>query len=103
MSKQSDSTMHTLKRSYLSQDNFEYHIANDYLDILNLMIKSNYSIDEIKNALPEGFIQGRSICTNYKTIRHIILQRHNHKLSQWKYFCESMKHLKHYDYLGLSL
>ena len=59
--------------------------------------------DKIKNALPDGFIQGRSICTNLKVIRHIILQRHDHKLPQWRYFCEKMKELKYYEYLGLNV
>ena len=103
MTKQSDSTMHTLKRQQLTQENFEYPIPNEYLYHLNLLIFNNFSIDIIKNDLPDGFIQGRSVCTNYKVIRHIILQRHNHKLPQWRYFCEQMKQLEHYEYLGLSL
>jgi len=103
MTKQSDSTMHTLKRQPLMQHNFEYNILSFYLCYLNKMIKRNESIDKIKNALPDGFIQGRSICTNLKVIRHIILQRHDHKLPQWRYFCEKMKELKYYEYLGLNV
>lgn len=103
ITKQSDSTMHTLKRQPLTQENFEYPILESYLNHLNWKIKNNKPIEEIKNALPDGFIQGRTVCTSYKVLRNIILQRHNHKLPQWKYFCEAMKELKHYDYLGLSL
>lgn len=103
MSKQSDSTMHTLKRQNLTQENFEYPIPHEYLYHLNKLIADNAFIGYIKNDLPDGFIQGRSVCTNYKVIRHIILQRHNHKLPQWLYFCEAMKQLEHYAYLGLNL
>lgn len=103
MTKQSDSTMHTLKRQPLTQDNFEYSIDSVYMDHLNRMIAQNQPIEFIKNDLSDGFIQGRSVCTNYKVIRHIIVQRHNHKLPQWRYFCEKMKELKYYDYLGLNL
>lgn len=103
MTKQSDSTMHTLKRQPLTQENFEYPILESYLNHLNKKIVQNKPIEEIKNDLPDGFIQGRSVCTNYKVIRHIILQRHNHKLPQWRYFCEAMKQLEHYEYLGLNL
>lgn len=103
MTKQSDSTMHTLKRQPLTQENFEYPIQPTYLRLLNDHIAEGLPIEFIKNELPDGFIQGRSICTNYKVIRHIIIQRHNHKLPQWRYFCEKMKELKYYDYLGLNL
>ena len=103
MSKQSDSTMHTLKRQPLTQDNFEYNIIYERLYELNRLISDNVPIEYIKNDLPDGFIQGRSVCTNYKVIRHIIMQRYNHKLPQWRYFCEKMKELEYYDYLGLDL
>lgn len=103
MTKQSDSTMHTLKKAPLYQDNFEYLINQDTIDHLNWMIEVDKPIFEIKNELPDGFIQGRSICTNYKVIRHIIIQRHGHRLPQWGIFCDAMKQLKHYDYMwGLS-
>lgn len=101
ITKQSDSTMHTLKKSELTQDNFEYPIPVEYLNLLNHEISIDSSIDRLKNLLPDGFIQGRSICTNYKTIRHILLQRANHRLPQWKLFCDSMKVLNYYDYMGL--
>ena len=103
MTKQSDSTMHTLKRQPLTQENFEYPIQPSYLLWINNAISDGAPIDIIKNDLPDGFIQGRSVCTNYKVIRHIILQRHNHKLPQWRYFCEAMKQLEHYEYLCLNL
>ncbi len=103
MTKQSDSTMHTLNRQPLTQENFENNIPIMWLIHLNDMITKGDTIEIIKNDLPDGFIQGRSVCTNYKVIRHIILQRHNHKLPQWRYFCEKMKELEHYEYLGLML
>ena len=103
ITKQSDSTMHTLKRQNLTQENFEYKIPNEYLFHLNKLISINTPIEFIKNDLPDGFIQGRTVCTSYKVLRNIILQRHNHKLSQWKYFCDQMKQLEHYDYLGLEI
>lgn len=101
MTKQSDSTMHTLKRQPLTQENFEYKIDELYLNHLNKMIDANLEIDIIKNALPDGFIQGRTICTNYKVLRNIILQRRNHKLPQWRFFCNEMKKLRWTNALGI--
>jgi len=102
MTKQSDSTMHTLKRQPLTQENFEYPIISSYLKSLNGMISEDFKIEKLKNALPDGFIQGRSICTNYKVLRHIILQRYNHKLPQWRYFCKKILwNVPHKEYLGI--
>lgn len=103
ITKQSDSTMHTLKRKNLTQEDFEYPIPHEYLFHLNKLIADNTFIGYIKNDLPDGFIQGRTVCTSYKVLRNIILQRHNHKLPQWRYFCDQMKKLDHYDYLGLEI
>ena len=106
ITKQSDSTMHTLTRRPLTQEDFEYGCDEQYLNFLNHRIilckKGLITIAELKNDLPEGFLQGRSICTNYKVLRNIILQRWNHRLPQWQLFCFTlMSELKHIKYLGL--
>ena len=101
MTKQSDSTMHTIKWQPLVQSDFEYTIPHQYIAYLNSLIRDNQPIEEIKNALPDGFLQGRTVCTNYKVLRNIILQRIKHKLPQWHYFCGEMKKLKHAEYLGV--
>ena len=102
ITKQSDSTMHTLTRQPLTQKNFEYPILSSYLSALNDMIRMKFPIQEIKSALPDGFLQGRSICTSYKVLRNIILQRWNHKLPQWQLFCFTLiTELEYIDYMGL--
>lgn len=106
ITKQSDSTMHTLTRQPLTQENFEYGCNQQYLDFLNRRIdlckRKIISIDELKNNLTEGFLQGRSICTSYKALRNIILQRWNHKLPQWQLFCFTLiTELEYIDYMGL--
>lgn len=106
ITKQSDSTMHTLTRRPLIDEDFECGCQGDYLPYLNRQIerckKKYITIAALKNDLPDGFIQGRSICTNYKTLRHIILQRWSHKLPQWQLFCFTlMSELEHAPYLGL--
>lgn len=101
ITKQSDSTMHTIKRQPLTQENFEYRINEMYLEYLNKEIKANIDIEIIKNDLPDGFLQGRTVCTNYKVLRNIILQRRNHKLPQWPLFCDyMMNNLQYVEYLG---
>jgi hypothetical protein len=102
VSKQSDSTMHTLKRMPLFQRNFEYGCNEDYLKYLNGLIRANVNIEHIKNDLPDGFLQGRTVNLNYKVIRHILQQRFGHALPQWYCFQSAMHGLKHFKYLGLN-
>lgn len=92
--KQSESTIHTIHKMILKQDNFELPIPMITLDYLNLLIskykehKTEYNLENLKNNLPEGFLQRRIWVVSYKTLRNIIIQRNNHKLSGWKMFCK---------------
>lgn len=83
--KQSESTMHTILKRELTQDDFEKPIYSTMLNIINNSIRDK-DFDNVNNNLPRGFLQRRIICTNYKTLIHIINQRHNHKLQQWQIF-----------------
>jgi hypothetical protein len=87
VTKSSQSTMHTLKKRPLSQDDFASPINASYLDFLNKLISSGASKVEIKNALPEGFMQMRVVALNYKVLRNMYSQRKNHELQEWKDFC----------------
>jgi hypothetical protein len=94
--KQSGSTMHTLTHRTLTQNDFSFPINEKTLDYLNKMIilykketdkdKQDYLFYELKSNLPEGFLQRRIVCTNYKVLRNIIKQRKNHRLIEWKLF-----------------
>ena len=87
---QSDSTMHTLMKKPLTQEDFEYWIPIEKVDYINSLIKSlnrnTLQLEHLKNELPEGFIQGRTINLNYAVLREMTLQRYNHRLPQWQYF-----------------
>ena len=89
VTKQSESTMHTIMKRQLTQSDFEFSISDDYLNYLNYLIE-NKIFDELKSALSEGFLQRRIVCTNYKVIRHIIKQRLKHRLAEWQTFCYSL-------------
>lgn len=41
----------------------------------------------MKSRLPEGTMQKRIQMISYQTLRRIYLQRHNHRLPEWKEFC----------------
>jgi hypothetical protein len=92
ISKQSEGTMHTLAKRPIEASDFETPPSSDLLAVLNtyLYMYRNYPTTEnlvlLKAALPEGYLQRRVVCTNYKTLRNIILQRWDHQLPQWQSF-----------------
>ena len=90
MTKQSESTIHTLKKQKLSNNNFEYPISPYILNELQKMIDENQPLHIIKNSLPEGFLQRRIVSTNYLTMQRIIKQREGHALPQWEIFINSV-------------
>ena len=85
ITRQSESTMHTILKRPLTQADFEVGIPYDLLFIVNTIIKQkDWCL--AKRVLPESFLQRRIICTNYKALRHICKQRGTHRLSEWQFF-----------------
>jgi len=98
VTKDSESTMHTGAKEFYTIDNFEVKddggdvystINNCILPVLNNLVRKyketknfNYVI-QIKQLLPESFLQKRAVTMNYEVIRNMIRQRYNHRLSQW--------------------
>lgn len=97
--KNSCSTMHKLlnPKNKITIDMFDYHLYDE--DIMRIIIKrlneirtqflntDNYlEQSELKRRakclLPEGFLQMRTMNTNYAEIRNIVLQRRNHQLKE---------------------
>lgn len=86
VTKQSESTMHTLTKQPLMQSDFEEPVPDVILNHLNYLIAIK-EFDALKNLLPEGFLQRRIVNLNYKSLRNIISQRISHRLPLWRAFC----------------
>lgn len=94
---QSESTMHTIMRRPLTQDDFdEWGIPESHLAYLNGLVaqfgetKGNQSeFIRLKNALPEGFLQRRIWTLNLANMKNIYRQRRNHRLPQWRRVCDA--------------
>jgi len=108
--KQSESTMHTITKRVLTQDDFERPIFENTLIQLNNLILSfqiekdkdikKEIFDEIKNNLPEGFLQRRIWMLTYKTIQNIVYQRSSHRLGEWRHFIEVvLSSIEHPEYI----
>ena len=93
----SSSTMHNALDRDLTNDDFEYHIPETYIELLshfrNKVKDGTYPFEEYVNMIPEGYLYTRIITTNYMSLQNIIKQRKNHKLPQWKYFYDSVLEL----------
>lgn len=98
--KQSESTMHTITKREFTQNDFEYPLPEFFLEHLNALRRACIHADgegrdalflAIKAVLPEGFLQRRVVCTNYKVLQNMILQRRTHRLPEWKQFIEHIR------------
>lgn len=83
----SESTMHTLGKRPLEQEDFEGRLPFVLLALLNARTCTpGYTIEAKKELLPEGFLQRRIVNFNYAVFAKMIRQRRNHRLPQWHYF-----------------
>jgi hypothetical protein len=97
----SESTMYTITKRLLNQEDFEYPVTIEILHSLNNLIE-NGNLEEVKNNLPEGFLQRRIMVTNYKALKNIYDQRKNHKLKEWHIFLDSvLEQLEHPEFILL--
>lgn len=108
ISKSSESTMHKSWKNGLTQEMFETPIFQDTLNNLNNSIREynspivkpdrkKYLETLIIGNLPDGYLQTRLVNINAKSLRNMYFQRKDHKLSQWREFCEWIKELPHGD------
>lgn len=103
MTKLSESTNHTITKRLLAADDFTEDTLPEQIGPVNQLIKYWRAIDgnhnqlrrdifhKIKSNLPEGFLQRRTACTNYKTLRNILIQRQGHVLYEFKDFADAVR------------
>jgi len=96
--KLSTSTMHTILRRKLTQENFQDNIPDDILNILNDYIEKK-EFKKVKNILPESFLQKRYVMASYQALMHMYLDRKNHKLEEWHIFCNFLIKKMPYPFL----
>ncbi len=110
--KQSESTMHTLKKELIEasegedrlddfiRENFEPgSCTREVMERLFAAVRED-DLVAIKKILPEGFIQRRLWCMSYKTLRNIISQRKKHRLPHWREFIkQTLEQVEHPEIL----
>lgn len=85
ITKQSGSTMHTIMKRSLTSEDFVRSVSPAAICALNRCIE-NGEFETAKASLPEGFLQERVVCLNYKVLAHMYQQRKNHRLNEWQGF-----------------
>ena len=111
--KVSCSTMHRLMARELTPDDFEHDCILDenienWLTLINNSMKhykgemplKQLNAEEKKNvwrgiiqALPQSYLQKRTVMMSYAALRNIYRQREGHKLVEWQYFREWVEDL----------
>ena len=110
VTKQSESTMHTLMTRPFSIQDFEdgEEIVGGFVTVLERARKAYVELqsmckvvdmesqkDEmlcmIKKILPEAYLQRRIVCLNAKALQNMYTQRRAHRLPEWRQFFNAIK------------
>ena len=100
--KASDNT-YEFRQAYKLEEDINY--INTLMQLYN-ETKDAEILNDIKDALPEGYLQTRVDTYSYQTLRRIVAQRHNHRLPEWHQFVDWIKTLplaEELIFVGLNL
>lgn len=107
----STSTMHKIHAAEFSIDNFshEHMLPNtiaklgDIVEVLNTARNSFLGTGDKEywwqmiQLLPSSYNQRRTIQMNYETCLNIYNARKNHKLDEWRAFCQEIRNLPYFE------
>ena len=100
--KTSDNT-YEFRQAYKLEEDINY--INTLMQLYN-ETKDAEILNDIKDALPEGYLQTRVDTYSYQTLRRIVAQRHDHRLPEWHQFIDWIKTLplaEELIFVGLNL
>lgn len=94
ITKNSASTMHKLNKREPTREDFSETTPLIAVEMFKLAWKAykDGEIDfvELKDSLPEGYLQTREVTINYQSLRTIIAQRKGHRYKYWDSFIEQL-------------
>lgn len=98
----SQSTMHRITKFDLDNQYIEY-VDPRMIEIMKELV-SEYNVNptpegylKVLYSNPAGFKLTARMTTNYRCLRNIYIQRKNHRLPEWKAFCEWIESLPYAD------
>lgn len=108
------STMHKIHSKGFTIDDFSHEHMIGSMSVLNKVIDClNYNRDkfietkdkrfwwQMIQLLPSSYNQRRTLMLNYETLANIYHQRKNHKLDEWREFCQWIKTLPYSEIITL--
>ena len=97
----SQSTMHRISKFDLGAQCNEY-VCGEVLEIIE-KLKQDYLKDptaenylKLLYNIPSGFELTARLTTNYRCLLNVYVQRHDHRLPEWREFCEELLKLPHF-------
>ena len=101
------STMHKIHDKAFTLDDFSHeHLSPDGLSTLGIVAdelnfariayietKDKCYFDEMIQLLPQSYNQKRTVMLNYEVLRNMYNSRKNHKLDEWRTFCQKIEEL----------
>lgn len=100
----SQSTMHRITRFDIKSQCNEY-VTDDIIELLNKYV-NEYNDDpttekylKVLYNIPSGFQLTARLTTNYRALKTVVSQRSNHRLPEWREFCEWVHTLPYFDEL----
>lgn len=90
VTKQSESTMHTILRHPFTAEDFDTEDMS--IALINLLntFRAEGDWKKLKDHLPESYLQRRVVTTNYKVLQGMEKQRRSHKLPEWQLYLDSI-------------
>lgn len=100
----SQSTMHRITRFDIKSQCNEY-VTDEIINLLNQYVKeyndnpSPEAYLKVLYNIPSGFQLTARLTTNYRALKTVVSQRSNHRLPDWREFCEWIHTLPYFDIL----
>lgn len=83
--------MHKLSKREPTFEDFSENTPTDVIrNFIDMWYLYKGNINVLKDCLPEGYLQTRTINLNYATLRNIIYQRKGHRYKCWHEFIEQI-------------
>ena len=95
----SESTMHSLHKTSITQENFSLSIPSEILTWLNKLLdgfKENSDIRiwrQLINDLPCGYMQTRCLMLERSNVARMMYQREKHRLVEWRWLVGELKEM----------
>lgn len=113
------STMHKIASSEITEENYSFDpepdkpltdlLTDDYIRILDIKNRAIEDVEWLRKKYnetkdkrywrlliqinPDGWLQKRTWTGNYQNLRNIYFARKNHKLIEWRQFCQMIEQL----------